>query len=193
MVQIPNPLIVDQGQTDDETIASLTPTELIVGDVNGTGTFILEQTASLTDSGDAVIGADPNSTGTWQFNPNPGDTASSTVDGTVFVGAAGSGELDVAGGVFNAAALDVGEQLDSSGIVNQTGGTVNDSAIIGDAGTGTYNNTDGTDNVTGELILGNQSTGNGTYTITGDSAVTAVTFTDLGPNPLVNYDSAKDR
>jgi len=35
-----------------------------------------------------------------------------------------------------------------------------------DTGTDTVNNTSGTDNVSGNLILGNQSTGNGTYNLT---------------------------
>jgi len=38
--------------------------------------------------------------------------------------------------------------------------------VIGDTGTDTVNNTSGTDNVSGNLILGNQSTGNGTYNLT---------------------------
>ena len=48
--------------------------------------------------------------------------------------------------------------------------------IIGDDGTDTVTNTDFTDIVTGELILGNQSTGDGTYTIIGPNAVADVDF-----------------
>ena len=52
--------------------------------------------------------------------------------------------------------------------------------VIGDAGTETVNNTNATDNVSGNLILGNQSSGNGTYTITGNSAQTNVSFVSGG-------------
>ena len=48
--------------------------------------------------------------------------------------------------------------------------------IIGDDGTLGFTNTDSTDTVTGELILGNQTTGNGTYTVTGLNGETDVDF-----------------
>ena len=48
--------------------------------------------------------------------------------------------------------------------------------IIGDDGTLGFTNTNSTDTVTGELILGNKTTGNGTYTVTGLNGETDVDF-----------------
>ena len=59
-----------------------------------------------------------------------------------------------------------------------------DDAVIGDAGTGTYNDY-GVHNVSGNLILGNQSTGNGTYTIDGGATGAQLNVT-LGTEPSAN-------
>lgn len=55
--------------------------------------------------------------------------------------------------------------------------------IIGDDGYDSYTNTDDTHYIEGNLILGNQTGGNGTYTITGDSAHTVVYFLSGGNGP----------
>ena len=54
--------------------------------------------------------------------------------------------------------------------------------MVGSAGTATFNQTGGTHNVTGDLILGNQATGNGTYNLsgTGNVAVTGSTIVGSG-------------
>jgi hypothetical protein len=70
----------------------------------------------------------------------------------------------------------LGAQFGGSGTVNLSGGTLYDDAIVGDAGSGTFNNTNAIHNVNGNLVLGNQATGNGTYTITGDLAQTNINF-----------------
>lgn len=99
----------------------------------------------------------------------------STIGGMI-VGAQGQGAFNQTGGTTSFGQLTVGSQIGSSGTVTLSGGVMNDSATIGDAGTGTFNNLGATHNVSGNLILGNQASGNGTYTISGDIARTNVTF-----------------
>ncbi|MBA2587295.1 MAG: hypothetical protein H0U98_01590 [Alphaproteobacteria bacterium] len=55
------------------------------------------------------------------------------------------------------------------------GATLNDDAIIGDTSFGTFTN-NSNHNVTGNLVLGNQSGGNGTYFLGGNSTITNIDF-----------------
>jgi len=105
-----------------------------------------------------------------------GDVGASGGDtGTTTVGDTGTGTLTITG-TYTTGTLTAGSQGSGSGAVTiTTTGTLNDDAIIGDAGTGTFTNNN-IHNVTGNLTLGNQSTGNGSYTITGSGAVTNVNF-----------------
>jgi len=98
--------------------------------------------------------------------------------GTTAVGNSGSGTLTITG-AYTTGTLIAGSQSGASGTVTVSTGSLTDDAIIGDAGTGTFTN-NATHNVTGNLILGNQATGNGTYTITGNSAQTNVNFNTSG-------------
>ena len=100
--------------------------------------------------------------------------------GGMTVGDAGTGQFNQTGGTTSFRHLTVGSQANSAGTVKLSGGALNDDAIIGDVGVGIFNYTNATHNKAGNLILGNQSTGNGTYTITGNSAQTKVTFVSGG-------------
>src|SRR3954452_11142489 len=109
-------------------------------------------------------------------DPNLCNSGDASLGSSAIIGNSGIGQLDVGSGNFTIGPLIVGLQAGSIGTVNLNVGTLNDDAVIGDAGTGTFSNTSGTHNVTGNLILGNQSTGIGTYSITGATAVTNVSF-----------------
>ncbi len=115
--------------------------------------------SDYSTSGDVTIDPTGNGTTTVGSDQNPG---SLEITGAA-TGAYTTGTLDVAPSI-------PGNSGVSSVIVDQ-GATLNDDAIVGDGGTATFTN-NGTHNVTGNLILGNQSTGNGTYTITGDGSQT---------------------
>ena len=70
--------------------------------------------------------------------------------------------------------------------LNQSTDNLSTGALtVGDGGTGTFNQDSTTTNVSGNLILGNQASGNGTYTVTGDTAQTNVNFVagGNGSNP----------
>ncbi len=105
-----------------------------------------------------------------------------TTQSTVVGGSGGTLNV-LPGASYTTSTLNVGQSTGDTGTVANWG-TMTDDAVIGDAGTGTYNNY-GVHNVSGNLILGNQSTGNGTYTIDG-SATGAQLNVTLGTEPSAN-------
>ena len=106
-------------------------------------------------------------------------TVDATGEGTTTIGNTGTGSLDVTG-TLTSGALDVGAASTGNGAVTvDLGATLNDDAVIGDAGGGgatIY----GAHNVSGNLILGNQSTGNGSYTVDGSGAQLTISFAPGG-------------
>jgi fibronectin-binding autotransporter adhesin len=158
-------------------------TNAVSGNVNvgfssgGTGTYTLGGSGATTIGGNLDIGVAANSSGTFNFNTAADDAASLalTTSGSTFtVGAAGNGTFNQGGGDLAAAGvtLDIGAQHGSIGTYNMTGGSLEDGLIVGDAGTGTFNNTGGSHSVSGDLVLGSQATGNGTYKLSGMGALT---------------------
>lgn len=91
--------------------------------------------------------------------------------GSETIGVRGTGTFDQEGGTHTTGSLVLGQNAGSSGTYYFTGGTLNDDAIVGDAGIGVFNNSGGTHNVTGDLILGNQATGDGTYNLSGTGSL----------------------
>jgi hypothetical protein len=81
----------------------------------------------------------------------------------------GAGDLNLAA---QGVTLDIGVNPGSSGSYDLVGGTLEDDVIVGDAGTGQFNNSGGTHTVSGNLIVGNQPTGIGTYTLGGGGNLT---------------------
>ncbi|MBK7327196.1 MAG: hypothetical protein IPI89_14250 [Propionivibrio sp.] len=84
------------------------------------------------------------------------------------------------------------KKISGNGTYNLSGGTLNDSAIIGDAGIGVMNTSGGTHNVNGTLILGNQASGNGTYNLSSTGQVvvsgsTTVGGQGYGPSPTAAF------
>jgi len=103
------------------------------------------------------------------------------VSGMPWTVTSGTAEL-ISPNVYSPSSLTV-DGAGTPGVIVDPGATLNDDAIVGDASFGTFTN-NGSHNVTGNLILGNQSGGIGSYTITGDSAVTNVNF-NTATNPPV--------
>lgn len=84
----------------------------------------------------------------------------------------GGGDLNLnAAGV----GLQIGANAGSNGQYYLTGGTLEDSLIVGDAGTGLFANTGGSHTVTGNLTVGNQATSVGTYSLGGTGNLTLST------------------
>ena len=128
-----------------------------------------------------ILGRTAGQGGTYWVN-NPGATLTSA---QTVVGGAGYAFLVQNAGNSSLGRLTVGQLPGSVGTVGLVVGTMADDAIVGDAGSGAFNNTGGTHNVTGNLILGNQATGVGTYTINGAASQTNVAFVP-GGNGLAN-------
>src|ERR1700744_1464308 len=89
-----------------------------------------------------------------------------------------SGASELVSGTFSPSSLSVDGPTNPSVTVDANA-TLNDDAVIGDASFGTMTN-NGTHNVSGNLVIGNQSTGVGSYTIQGNTAQTNVSFVSGG-------------
>jgi len=128
-------------------------------------------TFGLYVGGNAV----PATTGTYTL-----DDGTLTVAATTHVGSDGVGTFNQNGGTHTADRLLLGENAGGNGTYNLTGGILNDDAIVGDAGVGVVNTSGGTHNVTGDLILGNKVTGDGTYNVSGTGEVVVTGTTRVG-------------
>jgi hypothetical protein len=133
------------------------------------------QTVTFDDTSDPTFASltvdDPSSTGAGVQLVSAHAFATT---GGMTVGDVGIGQLTQMAGTTGFGLLTIGSQAGSIGTVDLTGGVMNGDAVIGDAGTGSYNNISAVHNVTGSLTLGNQASGNGSYTITGNTAQTNV-------------------
>ena len=170
--------------TYDLSGGALSATNEYVSNI-GTGTF--NQTGG-TNTVASWLDIGQMSGGIGEYNLS--DTGVLTVSGDTIVGSSGTGTFNQSGGTHTTALLVLGSQPGSSGTYNFTGGILNNSAIIGDAGTGVFKNSVGTHNVTDSLILGNQSTGDGTYKLSGTGSV-AVEATGWGLTIVGNYGTGK--
>jgi len=81
-----------------------------------------------------TVDGDPGSSMTLDLSANPGFDVLTT--GTTVAGLFGLGEIVQSGGTHDAGQLVLGQNAGSTGTYLLNGGTLNDSAIIGDAGTG---------------------------------------------------------
>jgi uncharacterized protein YhjY with autotransporter beta-barrel domain len=151
------------------TLTANTTTAAIIGN-SGTGIYNL-QGGSATFLGGLNIGDVLSTTGSGTLNQSGGTLTISA--GTAFnVGENGTGTYSLSGaGVANInGTLTVGDQMGSSGTLNQSGGTLNATlttspVIIGNMGTGVYNLSGGAATFSGGLMVGatgtvNQSGGN---------------------------------
>ncbi|MBI5234907.1 MAG: PEP-CTERM sorting domain-containing protein, partial [Deltaproteobacteria bacterium] len=147
---------------------------LIVGDA-GTGLFA-NSGGTHNVTGDMILGNQATGLGTYNLS----GTGSVAVSGNTIVGMDGTGYFNQSGGTHTTGSLVLGQNTGSFGMYNFTGGVLNDSIIVGDAGTGVFNNSGGTHNVTGDMILGNQATGVGTYNLSGTGSVVVSGSTIVG-------------
>jgi T5SS/PEP-CTERM-associated repeat protein len=139
-----------------------------VSQSNGTVTM-----ASGTDLG---VANGTGSTGTYTLNGG-----AFVANQSEFIGYSGTGTFTQSGGTntLNASAvgyLNIGTTAGALGTYNLSGDPLvvalvaNKNEVVGDAGTGIFNQTGGTNTIQGaghDLQLGNAATGNGTYTISG--------------------------
>jgi T5SS/PEP-CTERM-associated repeat protein len=190
------------GNGDDAPTVTINQTSqgddgnLTVGDAgNGTltiksGSLTVQNTTQVGVNGTGIVN---QSGGTFATNfldlSQPAGSGTSTyamTGGTLNVNA----DLNVGGGGASATFTQNGAgsvvnvygtaYINGGGIYNLMAGTLNGDMIVGDVSTGTFNNSGGTHNVTGNLILGNQATGNGTYNLTGGAATGVGDFTTVG-------------
>ena len=121
-----------------------------------------------------------NNPDNWDVGVPFGDSYIATIDGSGVTVDATATPIDL-----GSASTGV-QELDLTG-----GATLNDDAIVGDASIGVFVNTDSVHNVSGNLILGNQATGNGSYSLTGNAAQLNVTFnTSCGTPPCESPNGA---
>lgn len=160
-----------------------------VGETNGRGTLIQSNGSISTSPGlDMVIGWGAGSTGNYTLS----GTGVVNANQSIFVGAKGNGTFTQSGGTTNIIAsavgyLNIGANLGSSGMYNLSGGTLSVAKFeyVGDQGTGAFNQTGGTNTITGAgngLLLGNTATGVGTYTASGTAALTVPGDVTVGLN-----------
>lgn len=139
--------------------------------VKGGSNYTLAATADLEiQAGDLVLGGTGNSSGNFNFNYAPGDAATLNIaNGVVQVGFHGSGKFNQAAGTLNAKVI-VGSQVGSQGTYELAGGTVSSlGQVVGNNGTGTFKQDDGTNTINGngDLLIGALSLGFGTYKLNG--------------------------
>ncbi|MCC9000898.1 MAG: choice-of-anchor D domain-containing protein, partial [Candidatus Contendobacter sp.] len=154
----------------------------IVGNQNGShGTINLSGVGNASVAGQMIVGSQAGSTGVVNLNVNSGDNANITAD--VIVGDAGKGTINQGGGTFSGTGSEtfvLGRSATGQGTYNLMGGTLNDSLIVGDAGGGEFNNSGGIHNVAGDLVLGNQTTGNGAYNLSSTGSLNVTGNTIIG-------------
>jgi len=146
---------------------------IALGEWGGTGKFFQDETVggSSVTTGWLDLARQKGATGTYELS-----NGTLHVTGGETVGSQGIGTFTQTGGTHTVDGLmtlgrfaeDTGNNIGKGvGTYNLQGGTLNDSLIVGDAGIGTFNNSGGTHNVTGDLTLGSQATGDGTYNLSG--------------------------
>ena len=130
--------------------------------------------------------------GTGQFTQTGGTIDTGTAGGGngTIVGLLGNGTYDQSGGTHNAGRLVLGQQGAGVGTYNLTGGTLNDDAIIGDFGTGTQNTSGGTHNVTGNMVLGNNTGSTGTYNLSNAGTLAVTGNIEVGKDGAGHYNQS---
>lgn len=138
--------------------------------VHGSGTLV--QTGGRLTGG-MYIGVEAGSSGTYDMIDGYSDTA----EGRWQVGDKGNGLVNQSGGAISSSQLVLGEQVGGVGTYNLSGGHLGmgynsqaDISWIGNAGTGSFNQTGGTHRAETGFILGGKETGRGSYNLSGGSA-----------------------
>ncbi|MFO1198003.1 MAG: choice-of-anchor D domain-containing protein [Burkholderiaceae bacterium] len=136
---------------------------IVDGSADGSMQLVVSGVLSVTDA----------SAGSFSYGSGPTIAGGTTVVGYTSSVGGSTGVLTLQdGGVLFTGTMIVGADVGSSGVVNvqaPSGGinvTANSTLIVGDAGTGVFNQSGGATNDV-NLFVGNQATGNGTVNITG--------------------------
>ena len=197
------------GTVNQSGSATLSAGEIDIGrDVQGSGTYNLSDTASITlttangQSGTLYVAVDGqgnfkqsdssmvsaqsvsvgnNTGGVGEYDLS--DSAQLTLTGGLYVGSSGQGTFNQTGGTVTAGLLSIGNNSGGVGTYNLSGVSsnlqINGNAYVGADGSGTYSQTGGTANVTGDLVINNTGTPNGSsLSISGNGALTASTVTN---------------
>ncbi len=141
---------------------------LLVGNsAGGDGTYNLGGNSKLIiTGGELSIAVGGSSTGTFNYNPHPGDKAKLTIDTKLItVGVHGNASFVQGGGSINAKVV-VGGQVGAHGTYDLFDGSITSlGQTIGNNGTGTLTQYDGSNKINGggDLMVGAFSLGNGTY------------------------------
>ncbi len=149
--------------------------------IGPTGTGTMTQTGGQVTT--TYFTAGFAGTGTYDLQ---GDSTSTLNAYSETVGYAGTGIFNQSGGVNTVdTTLTIGANSESDGTYNLTGGTLTSgNTFLGDQGTGTFsvsdNDGDANQSVFGNLVVGGQAGGEGTYTITGDTSQTSINFASGG-------------
>jgi len=145
----------------------------IVG-YNGSGTFN-QSGGTNAMSSDLIVGWNNGSTGTYTLNGTGSLTVA--VGSTEFVGYSGTGTFNQAGGTNALAGTLYVGYLGGTGIYSLSGtGLLSVSSnvgneYVGNIGTGTFNQTGGTNTAVGALNLGNNAGSAGTYNLGGTGSL----------------------
>lgn len=142
-------------------------------------------TVTMIGGSDLVVGFGAGSIGTYTLSGG-----SLVANQSEFIGSAGNGTFTQSGGTNSLPAsavgyLNIGSNVGGTGTYNFSGGTLTTTKneVVGDAGTGIFNQTGGTNTIEGagyDLQLGNQATGNGTYTISNSAILNAGNNVSVG-------------
>jgi fibronectin-binding autotransporter adhesin len=156
--------------------ANLTSNRFVIGQNTGSSGTVTMNGGTITDNGagDSRIGDAAGSTGVLNLN-----SGTFTTNNNFQIGATGTGTMNQTGGTFTAAAgwPVVGRFGGSNGTLDISGGTFNQTAngngfISGEDGTGTTTvRGTGILNTAGQLIVGNNSSSNGTLNVQTGGAV----------------------
>ena len=155
-------------------------TALNIG-LNGDGSYILKDNATLTPNLDVNVGQGSDGGGATGVLTQTGGVLNETA-GWFYIAASAksTGTYNLSGGTATLAGrLLVGAQ--GTGTVNQTGGNItvgtvggiNEDLAIGDVGTGVYNISSGSVTANGGLYVGEWNNGSGTLNISGSAVVNA--------------------
>lgn len=155
---------------------------IVLGEWGGTGKFVQNQadSTSTVTADSLTLARQPDAIATYDLIAGTLSTRITSV------GHRGQGTFTQTGGTHTATeslviGAEIGKRQDDSpfvgtGTYNLQGGTLNAATAVGQSGIGTFNNTGGTHNVTGDLALGTAATGQGTYNLDG----TGETTTNIG-------------
>jgi T5SS/PEP-CTERM-associated repeat protein len=172
---------------------NLTAGGLLVGGHNGStttsGRGAISQSAGAvaTSAGlDFVLGDGAGSTGTYTLS----GTGTLTAAQSEYIGYAGNGTFNQSAGTnslltSSVGSLDIGILAGATGTYNLNGGTLtaNTHVYVGDGGTGTFNQTIGTNTIQGaghNLNIGFTNGGVGNYTISGNGLLSVANDINLG-------------